>query len=117
MRFYDATDEEAFEIWAELMDPIEEMAQDQELVLCLKNRRFMKAVKFALKRHAKKLREIFAICEGVPLAEYHPKPADIPTMLIKLVNHPDFQALFPVQIQNTASPFGSAMESTEDSEN
>lgn len=113
MKLLEAKGVDAIEILADLLDPIAEIAKDGEILSCVQTGQKLKAVKFAMKRHAKTILEILAICEGVPVEDYHPSVLDIPAKLLEVVNTPEVESLFTSQVQTQASSFGLATESTE----
>lgn len=113
MKLLEATGTEAIELLADLIDPVSELLTDEEIVKCIETKQNLKAVKFALKRHSKEVLEVMAICEGVPVKEYRPRLADIPAMLLEILNNPDIAKLFTSQAQTAEPSFGSVTEITE----
>lgn len=114
MRIFEVEGIEAIEMWADIIDPICEIASDETLVKCIETKQNIKAVKFALKNHPKQILELMAICDtGVPVEKYKPNFVEIPTKLLEILNNPDISRLFISQVQTTEPYFGSAMENTE----
>ena len=116
MKLIDARDEEAIELLADLIDPIGVIAQDKEISYALRTGQKAKAIKFSMKKHPSTIREILAICEGVPFEDYHPSALEIPAKLLFVLNRPDVQSLFTTQAQTVETSFGSATASTEDTD-
>lgn len=115
MKLLEVTGAEAFEMMADLFDPITDIASDAEILKCIQTNQRAKAIKFALKNHAKAMTEIMAICEGVPLAEYHKTLPEMMVDVITVMNHPIVADLFTSQAQNNETSSGSATENTEGS--
>lgn len=113
MKLLEVTGAEAFEMMADLFDPIAEIASDVEILKCIQTNQKAKAIKFALKNHAKTMAEIMAICEGVPLEEYNKTLPEMMQDVLTVMNHPIVADLFTSQAQNKETSFGSATENTE----
>lgn len=115
MKLLTATGEDAFELMADLIDPISEIAADADIMRCYKTNQKMKAIKFAMKNHPKTMTEILAICEGVPLGEYKKTAPQMLVDVLRVVNHPTVAVLFTSQAQDvkTETSSGSVMENTE----
>lgn len=113
MKLLEAKGTEAIELLADLIDPIADIAVDNEILMCIQTNQKMKAIKFALKNHSKAILELMAICEGVPIEEYRPSVPELPAKLLEIVNHPDVAKLFISQAQMEAQHFGSATEDTQ----
>ena len=116
MKLLEVTGAEAFEMMADLFDPITEIASDAEILKCIQTNQKAKAIKFALKKHSKSMAEIMAICEGVPVEEYHKSLPEMMRDVLTVMNHPIVADLFTSQAQNEETYSGSAMESTEASD-
>lgn len=112
MKLLEATGTDAIEMLADLFDPITEIASDEMILKCIQTGQKAKAIKFALKRHAKSIVEIMAICEGVPAEEYKPSVPELPGKLLEIVNHPEIAKLFSSQVQTEAPSSGLATEAT-----
>ena len=118
MKLLTATGEEAFELMADLIDPISDIAADADILRCYKTNQKMKAIKFAMKKHPKTMTEIMAICEGVPVSEYKKTAPEMLIDVLTVVNHPTVAVLFTSQAQdvNSVTSSGSVTENTEVSE-
>ena len=116
MKLLEVTGAEAFEMMADLFDPITDIASDVEILKCIQTNQKVKAIKFALKNHSKAMAQIMAICEGVPLEEYNKSLPEMMKDVLTVMNHPIVADLFTSQAQNVETSSGSAMESTEASE-
>lgn len=116
MKLLEVTGAEAFEMMADLFDPITDIASDAEILKCIQTNQKVKAIKFALKNHSKAMAQIMAICEGVPLDEYNKSLPEMMKDVLTVMNHPVVADLFTSQAQKEETSTGSAMESTEASE-
>lgn len=116
MKLLEVTGAEAFEMMADLFDPITEIASDIEILKCIQTNQRAKAIKFALKKHSKAMAEIMAICDGVPLEDYHKSLPEMMQDVLTVMNHPIVADLFISQAQNDETSSGSAMVNTEASE-
>ena len=113
MKLLEAKGVEAIEMLADLIDPISDIASDAVIIKCIQTNQRAKAIKFALKNHAKTIVEIMAICEGVPKDEYNPTVTELPSKLLEIVNHPDIAKLFTSQAQMEEPYSGSVTGNTE----
>lgn len=109
--------EEAIEKLADLMEPAAEIMQDKEMVNEVKNKNNIRAIKIALKKHARAVIEIMAVLKGKDVATYKPTLFELPALLLELLNDEDVINLFTLQGQRTESASsGSALENTADGE-
>lgn len=109
--------EQAIEALADMLDPITEIATDNDVIFAARSNDKAKMIKLILKNHAKAIIEIMAIIDGVPVDEYECNLLTLPVKLIELFNRPEFSVLFPSQGQTgEQTSSGSAMESIEDAE-
>jgi len=118
MRLSDIKGEQALDAMADLIDPISEIAQDKILVGLIRARNKIEAVKLGLRRHQKSILAILAILNQQDIATYNPSLAEIPKMLLDLLNDKELLDLFSSQaetMEETSS--SSAMENTGASEN
>ena len=113
MKLLEVKGTDAIELLADLIDPIADIAGDAEVLKCIQTGQKLKAIKFALKKHAKSIIEIMAICEGVPADEYKPSVPELPSKILEIVNTPEIEALFTSQVQTEASSSGLVTENTE----
>ena len=113
MKLLEVTGAEAFEMAADLFDPIADIASDAEILKCIQTNQRAKAIKFALKKHSKAMIEIMAICEGVPVSEYKKNLPEMMKDVLTVMNHPIVADLFTSQAQNEETSSGSAMVNTE----
>lgn len=113
MREY--TNEEQLDRFADLLDPIIEIANDPEAqeLATHSPAAWMKAV---IKNHKSAFIQILASFEGVPAEEYEvPDPLALLVKAMQMINRPEISALFPSRGQKEASESsGSAMGNTED---
>lgn len=106
--------EGAFDILADLIDLIGEIAEDKTFVALIRAGQKTKAIKHALKTHKKALIRAMAILEGENPDTYSPSFLRLPAMLLEVFNDPELVALFPSEQTVTSS--GSATENTEATE-
>lgn len=112
MRLSEIKGDKAFEVMADLMTPIKELAFDKELLAAGEDSYF-DAVQIALRKHPKALKDILAILDLKDPKTYEVSLALIPTKVMELVNDPDIQILFTSQSQMDMTHTGSAMETIE----
>lgn len=103
--------EGAFDILADLIEPIGEIAEDKTFVALIRAGQKTKAIKHAIKTHKKALIRAMAILEGENPDTYSPSLLRLPAMLLEVFNDPELVALFPSEQTVTSS--GSATENTE----
>lgn len=118
MKLSDIKGEAALDAMADLIDPIAEIAQDKILVGLLRAKNMLEAVKLGLKRHKTSVMAILAILNQQDVKTYEPSLAEIPKMLLEILNDEEIQVLFQSQaetMEETSS--SSAMENTGASEN
>lgn len=94
MRFSEYRDEEALDVFAELIEPVSRILADPEVAKAAKGGNKMAAIKAAIKGHKKDVMEALAIMEGVPVAEYHCGVLSLPLKLLEILNDPDVLRLF-----------------------
>lgn len=109
--------EEAIEKLADLLEPAAEIMQDKELVNEAKSKNSIKAIRIALKNHARAVIEIMAVLKGKDPRTYKPTLFELPAMLMELFNDEDVINLFTLQGRKTENaPSGSATENTGEDE-
>lgn len=110
--------EDALDVLADIIDPVTEIFQDQELGKLMKlekNKR--EAVKLAIKKHKKAVIHIMAILDGEPVETYKVNVLQLPLKLLELLNDPDMLDFFKQQgLMISDASSGSATESTEATE-
>ena len=117
MKFDELKNEQAIEALADMFDPIVEIASDEKVVAAARGDNKILMVKHILKDHARAVFEVMAASEGIPVDEYECNMLTLPAKLLELFNRPEFGFLFQSQGQKMdETSFGSAMESTEVSE-
>lgn len=114
MRLADIKGDKAFDVLADLLDPIGVMAVDNEIKEAAEVN-YLKAVQVALRKHPKELKDILAILSLENPETFEVSLATLPRLVIELVNDPDVRVLFQSQSQDNTSS-GSAMENTKESE-
>ena len=91
--------EEAIEKLADLMEPAAKIMQDKELVNEVKGKNSIRAIKIALKNHAREVIEIMAVLKGKDASTYKPTLFELPAMLLELLNDEEVINLFTLQGQ------------------
>lgn len=92
--------EEALEVFADLLEPASEIIGDAEVKEMFRNNDRLKAVKVAIKNHKSAIIEILARLDGVEPSEYKVGIFTLPAKVIGLLNQPELQELFTGQGQN-----------------
>lgn len=116
MKLTEFEGEKAIDVLADLLEPASEIMTDKEFVSLFQSGDRIKAIKIALKKHAKAVIEILAISEGEDPATYKPKVLTLPAKLLELLNDPEVVGLFQLQGRDVKTSSGSATEITEASE-
>ena len=113
MRLCEFQDEKAIEVLAELIEPVAEIAMDENVKKVFgKNK--PAAVKEMLKNHARAVMRIMAALDGVPVEEYHCNVLTLPKKLMEIINDPDVMSLFTgAETENIGVSSGSAAANTE----
>ena len=113
----DYKDEEAIELWANLIEPIGEIISDKEIAnIANSNRSKIVLAKEILKRHKKEAKEILLTLDDTPL-----NALNIVLRLVSLINelneYEEIADFFVLQGQTkTDNSSGSATENTEEEE-
>ena len=117
--------EDAIEIFAEIVEPISLIVADPEVQKLRdetkgKDKKVPvgRYVSIALKNHKREVIQILATLNEMPIDEFESKlnGANLPILLVSLINDPEIMSLFTSQGQTRESSLphsGSAMESTE----
>ena len=113
----DYKDEEAIELWADLLDPISTILTDKEMQVVLRSKKApIILAKEILKRHKKESSEILLRIDDTPLTGLN-----IITRLVSVIsdvgNDKDVKSFFEyvVQVTKENASSGSPTESTEES--
>lgn len=118
-RLEEAKGVDAIDLIADLIDPITDIAQDDEIqkITHAPNTPVLKIVKAILKLHKKEAVEILAILDGVPAEEYRGTVLTITKKLLSLISNPELQDFFGLSGQKTEQKSsGSATENTVEKE-
>lgn len=95
MYLTEATNEEALDALAELLEPCEEIFTDAELKAMFdKNESQMVIIRHAIKNHKQAIIKILAVLDGVPVEEYKCNVLTIPVKLIELLNNKELAPFF-----------------------
>lgn len=110
------TNEEALELFADILEPAAEVLADKELADIIRGGgKPVKAVAVAIRKHKAEIIEILARIDGADPEEYEVNVLVLPVRLINLLNRPEIKELFTLQGQTgDAASSGSATENTGD---
>lgn len=100
MKYKEINGEEALDVLADLMDPIEVIAKDKELVGQLRAKKYKEAAQLALRSYKAEVLTILALLNRENPKTYQPNILKIPLMLLEVLNDPDITVLFSQQAQN-----------------
>lgn len=79
-------DDEALDLWADLIDPLSEIVTDKEVVNAFVKVNRLEGVKICIKKHKDALVKCLAAIEGVPYEEYHVGFWALPRKVLAVVN-------------------------------
>ena len=99
MNYKDINGDEALDVLADLMDPIETIAKDKELVRKLRAKEYKTAIQMALRTYKPEVLTILALLNRENPKTYQPNILKIPLMLLEVLNDPDITVLFTSQAQ------------------
>lgn len=114
----DYKDEEAIELWADLLEPVSHILKDKEFTSGLKGKPYIIMAKEILKEYKTETAEILKRISGEPLDGFN-----VLLTLVKLLadigRNPEIISFFGSAEQgiSESESFGSDMENTEDGEN
>lgn len=113
------TNEEAIELFADLLEPVGAVLSDKDLRESVKKKESrLKSAAIAIRNHKTEVIQILALLEGVPVEEYRVNLLALPLKLVHLLNKPEVAELFiGAELMNVAGSSGSATENTEDGAN
>lgn len=103
--------EDALDILADLIEPVSVIFIDEAFVQAIRENRKIDAVKVVLRNHKKEILTVLAILNGVEPESYNPSLAELPVLVINLLNDPDLAEVFSSADSGTNS--GSATENIE----
>lgn len=116
MRLADIKGDKAFEVLADLLDPISSIAKDKRIREAAEES-YLKSAQIVLREHTAEVKVILALLDLEDPETYEVTLATLPKKFMEVVNDPDVMSLFTSQGQMAEMmPFGSAMESTEEGE-
>ena len=114
MKYKEINGEEALDVLADLLDPVEVIAKDKDLVKLIRGHRFKEAAQMALRSYKSEVLTILALLNRENPETYKPNIFMIPAMLLELLNDPEITSLFLSQVQETEeTSSGPASESIE----
>ena len=110
------TNEEALDLFADLLEPVAAVLSDKELRESIKKGDSrVKSAAIAIRNHKPEVIQILALLEGVPVEEYRINLLALPVKVVRLLNLPEVKELFiGAETKNVAGFSGSATENTED---
>lgn len=116
-RLSDIKGEQALDVLADILEPATEFMTDNEVVGLARSGHTIKAVSKAIKNHKRAVITMLAVLDEEDPDTYEPPLLAIPIKLLEIFNDPDIQTVFSMQGQMLdGNAFGSAMESTEETE-
>ncbi len=116
MRLTEYTGEKAIAAWGDLLEPIAEMASDED-VQALANtpgNTIAKVASVLIKKHPKAILKVLAVWDGEDPETYQVGFLTLPKKVIEVISYPEIRDLFTSQGQAAAASTGSATESTAD---
>lgn len=88
MKLSEIKNEDAIELWANLVDPISVIVLDEDVK---KETTRLKQIGVALKKHKKEVITILALLDGVPVDEYECNAVTLPKTIIEVLNDEEIQ--------------------------
>ena len=118
MNIFEAQNEDAVEILADLIEPVAKILANEEVQKLYRAKApKLKIIRAALKADKKSVVEIAAIAEGIDPKEYKCTITSLIRSLLNILNAPEAKDLFQLQGQITEkTSSGSATENTEANE-
>lgn len=115
----DRTNEQALDLFADLLEPCSEILSDDSILSMLNNNASkVKIAQAVIRDHKKAIITILALLEGKDPDEYKVDIFLLPIKVLKFLNAKEVKELFPSQGQKiTRGSFGSATGNTEEKEN
>jgi hypothetical protein len=101
MKLSEIKGEKALEAMADLIDPLADIAQNKILVGLLRSKNYLEAIKVGLKQHKKAILTVLAVLNQQDVETYEPNLAEIPVMLLELLNDNELANLFSSQVKTT----------------
>lgn len=114
----DYKDDEAIDVWMDMLDPIVKIMQDKEIATMYRAKKpYMQIIKKAVKKHKKDVEKIVLAIDDTPITATNFMPRLVGNVLL-ILNDKDCKGFFVSQaqteVQNASAP---ATETTEGSEN
>lgn len=107
---------ESYDVLADLLEPIEALAQDEEISGQFKAGNYFKALILALRTHKSEVNQLLAVLDGKDPKTFEANVFTLPKQLVALANDPDVVSLFRFTSLDMEAPSGDAMASTEGGE-
>lgn len=113
------TNEEALDLFADLLEPVSIILADKEVVESVRRRQpRVRTAATAIRNHKREVITILALLEGIPVEEYRVNLLELPLKLVRLLNKPEVSELFiGAGKKIDAASSGSATENTGDGVN
>lgn len=89
--------EDALDVIAEIIDPVIEISQDEEIKKLTSKKDRLGAVQVAIKNHKKAVLKVLAILDGESPETYKVNIIQIPVKVMELLNDKDMQDFFQSQ--------------------
>jgi hypothetical protein len=117
MKISEIRDEKAVEVLGDLIEPFIRILKSKEVQEAAKKNITIELAQAMVKADPKAVLEILAICNQVPLDEYHPNPFEIIRDLAGVLMDEALMSLFFSQEPKAVlTAFGSAMDDTQEKE-
>lgn len=114
MKISEIKDEKAVEVLGDLFEPIIRICKHEEVQQAARSNVGIELAKSMIKADPSAVLEILAICNQVPVEEYHPNPFVVLRDLAGILTDPDISTLFFSQEPKAAmSASGSATDNTQ----
>ena len=110
-------DEDALDLFADLIDPITDIMGDKEVVNSFTKESKIKGIQMMIKKHKGAVFQCLAILEGIPVEEYHCDILSLPKTILEIMNDEGLMDFFKSQGQQMEEEsFGSVMENSGEEE-
>lgn len=115
MRLSDIKGEAALDVLADIMEPVCEIGQDNEIVIMFRSGNKLKAIQRAMKVHRSAVIQILALLDQKTPEEYMKTMtlASLPKQALDILNDPELAMLFTDAVETEKTSSSSAMENTE----
>ncbi len=94
MKLTEIKNEDALDVLANIIDPLCEIAADENVKKANKEGGKIAAVKYVLKNHKSAVMAVLAALDGVPVEEYSCNVLTLPAKILEILNDPEIMAVF-----------------------